>query len=69
MVVYQIAVITGFLCETYLLNGVIPVSKLVAAAIGMVEIKSIFENCNSILGYDLFKQVIQKLGSDNDKQK
>jgi hypothetical protein len=69
LVVYQVAIITGFLCETYLLGGTIPISKLVGAAIGMVEIKSIFENSNSILGYDLLKNVLSKLGSDNDKPK
>lgn len=67
--VYQIAVLSGFLVETYMLNGILPVSKIVASVIGLVELKSILENSDSILGYSLFKSVIAKLGSDNDKLK
>jgi hypothetical protein len=67
IVIYQLAVISGFLVELYILGGgFLPISKIVAAVIGMVELKSILENCDSILGYSLFKSVIKKLGSEND---
>lgn len=69
ILVYQTSVITGFLLETYLLSGIFPVAKLVAGVIGLVEFKSILENGNKILGQDIFKAVLQKLGSDNDKPK
>jgi DNA-binding ferritin-like protein (Dps family) len=69
MTVYQVAVISGFLVETYMLDSFIPVSKIVASVIGLVELKSILENANSILGQDLFKTVLSKLGSDNDSLK
>lgn len=69
MTVYQVAVISGFLVEMYMLDSFIPVSKIVASVIGLVELKSILENANSILGQDLFKTVISKLGSDNDAVK
>lgn len=62
--VYQIAIITGFILETYLLAG-IPVTKLVSSVIGLVEIKSILENLDDIYGGDLFKALLAKLGSDN----
>lgn len=68
IVIYQTAVITGFLLETYLLTGLLPVSKIVASVIGLVEFKSVLENGNIILGDDIFKSVLQKLGSDNDKK-
>lgn len=67
MVIYNIAVISGFLVETYMLENIFPVSKIVASVIGLVELKSILENANSILGQDLFKTVIAKLGSQNDQ--
>ncbi len=67
--VYEIAVICGFLLETYLLSSLVPVSKLVAGVIGLVEFKSILENCNSILGQNLFQTVLSNLGSDNDPTK
>jgi len=67
ILVYQLAIMTGFICETYLIGGLIPISKLVAAVIGSVEIKSIFENCDSINGEPILGKIIKKLGSDNDK--
>ena len=67
ILIYQLAVITGFLCETYLMGGLLPISKLVAGVIGLVEMKSILENCDIINGEPIFKSVLKKLGSDNDK--
>lgn len=69
ILVYQTSVVTGYLLETYMLSSIFPVAKLVAGVIGLVEFKSILENGNKILGQDLFKTVLQKLGSDNDKPK
>ena len=68
IVVYQLAVISGFLLERYLIDGLMPVSKIVAGVIGMVEFKSILENANKIVGGNIFKSVIKMLGSDNDKR-
>jgi hypothetical protein len=66
MLVYQLAIISGFMLETYILDGMLPVAKIVAGVIGMVEFKSILENSNKIVGGDIFKAVLTKLGSDND---
>lgn len=66
MIIYQIAVISGFLIEVYLLQGALPVIKVVAGFIGLVEFKSILENGNTILGTNVFKLLIKKLGSKND---
>lgn len=68
ILVYQAVIITGFLCETYLLKGFIPISQIAAAAIGLVEMTSILENANSINGESIFKKLIERLGSDNDKK-
>jgi DNA-binding ferritin-like protein (Dps family) len=67
--VYNFAVLSGFIIETHMLNEVLPVSKIIASVIGLVELKSILENSNTILGGDLFKMVIARLGSDNDALK
>jgi hypothetical protein len=69
MFIYQLTVICGFMLENYILDGLVPVAKIVAGVIGMVEFKSILENSNHIVGGDLFKIVITKLGSDNDRNK
>lgn len=68
-VIYQLAVISGFLVELYMLESFLPVSKIIASVIGLVELKSILENANHILGQDLFKSVVARLGSENDTLK
>jgi hypothetical protein len=40
----------------------------VAGVIGMVEFKSILENSGHIVGGDVFKLILKKLGSENDPQ-
>lgn len=69
MVVYQIAIISGFVLEVYMLSNFIPVSKVVAGVIGMVEFKSILENASTIAGQDILKMVMDKLGSKNAGKK
>lgn len=64
--VYNLAVISGFLVETYMISDLLPISKLIAGVISMVELKSILENLNVINGTDIFKTVLNSLGSKND---
>ncbi len=68
MLVYQGVVVCGWLLELNILEHLMPVAKIVAGAIGIVEFKSILENANSIVGVNIFQSVIDKLGSDNDKK-
>lgn len=65
-VIYQIAVISAFIVQKYMLADLIPASNIVAGVIGMVELKSVLENASKILGGDVFKIVLEKLGSQND---
>ncbi len=65
LLIYLVAICVGFLVEVYLIDALLPVSKLIAGAIGMVELTSLLENANKILGTDLFKALISKLGSAN----
>lgn len=67
--VYNLAVISGFLVEHYILGDLLPISKLIAGIISLVELKSILENLNVVNGVDIFKSVIEKLGSKNDELK
>jgi phage-related holin len=67
--IYQTAVLTGFLMEKYLLADIVPITKLVAGAIGAVESISIFENLNTLSGNNLFSKILEVLGSVNDKKK
>jgi phage-related holin len=67
--VYQSAILIGFLIEQFMLDGFIPVSKIAAGLISVVEGKSIFENLDSINGSPVFKALVVKLGSVNDIDK
>lgn len=69
MLLFQIAVITGFLLEKYLLGDLLPVSKIVAGIIGATEGTSIFENINKIRGDNVFKVLVDKFGSVNKAEK
>jgi hypothetical protein len=66
LAIYLSAICVGFLVETYMLEGYLAVSKIVAGLIGVVELKSLLENLDSINGSPLFKSLIKKLGSVND---
>lgn len=66
--VYTIAILTAHLAGVFLFAGAIPLVALVAGAIGLVEAKSIFENLSVIQGQNLFKIVVDRLGSQNDKR-
>lgn len=66
---YLTAICLGFLVETYMIEQIIPLSKLISGAIALVEIKSCLENLDSINGSSIFKTIIEKLGSVNDKNK
>jgi hypothetical protein len=63
--VYQSAVITGFLVQTYLLQGFLPIVNIVASLIGLTELTSFYENLNVIKGGNIFKKIIELLGSAN----
>lgn len=65
IVVYELCLLLGYVAEHYLIGDLLPVSKLLAGMVGAVEMKSILENANIIGGVDIFKSLIDKLGSVN----
>lgn len=69
ILVYQLVIMSGFLVETYMVGGVIPISKIAASIIGMTELLSILENAEHIYGQPIFKKLLRMLGSENDKPK
>lgn len=60
MCAFQIAILTAFLMEQYLLVG-IPCVKVIAGLIATAEGKSILENVSIISGVDLVKTLLSKL--------
>lgn len=67
--IYNAAIMLGFLAETYMLDGFLPISKIASSLIALVECKSLYENLDEIRGGNLFKSLIDKLGSVNDEKK
>jgi len=55
---YQAVIICGFLVETYMMGGILPLSKMLASLIGVVEMKSLLENADEIHGSSIIKKVI-----------
>lgn len=64
--IYEISLMVCFLAETFLLDGMLPISKMLAGVIGMVELKSVLESMNFINGGDMFASLLKNLGSKND---
>lgn len=67
--IYNAAIMLGFLTEVYMLDGFLPISKIAAGLISVVEIKSILENLDVLNSSPIFKSLIDKLGSINDTSK
>jgi len=67
MFAYQGVLVTGFFVQTHLLTDFIPVVKIIAGYIALVEFKSLLENASAILGKDIFKELIAQLGSKSNK--
>lgn len=64
--IYTLAIISGLVAQKLLLEDLVPAAKLIAGCIGVVEIKSVLENCQTILGMSLFEAIMSKFGSNND---
>lgn len=60
LVAYQMAIVTAFIMEKYMLDF-IPVVKAVSGLIAITEAKSIFENLKVITGVDFLSLVLEKL--------
>lgn len=66
--VYQIAIMLGFLTEKFLTGDLVPVSKIITSYIGLTELTSVIENLNVISGGSLMQVLVNKLGSVNGQK-
>jgi phage-related holin len=66
--IYEVAVLLGFLAETYMTGAAIPLSKIISAFIALTETTSIIENLNAITGTNLFSSLLTSIGSQNATQ-
>lgn len=63
--IYQVAVLTAFLAQKYLVLEILPICNLVTSLIGLTELKSVLENLDSISGGNFFSSLISKISSKN----
>jgi TctA family transporter len=65
LLVYLAGLCLGHVAQRYLLSDAVPVVKLAAGLIGTVEVKSIFENLDTIGGGGLFASIVARLAPSN----
>lgn len=66
ILLYEVAICLAFLVQQYLTGDLFPASKLVAALIGLTELKSILENLDTISGNGMFRLLLQKVIQSKD---
>lgn len=67
--IYNTAILIGFIVEKFLINDSFPITQIVAGIVGTTESLSIYENLNSISDNKIFSVLVKKLGSANDALK
>ncbi len=60
IVLYELALATSYLVHQYMTGDLLPADKLVAGLIGIVELKSILENMNTINGSPVFAAIVNR---------
>jgi hypothetical protein len=66
LLLYQIAIMSGFLIETFIIAEIIPITKLVATVIAVIEFKSIIESIESVTGKDLWSKIKSIIGRKSE---
>lgn len=67
MCVYQIVVVTLFFFEKHITGDLLPVMKIAASMLSVVEVISILENAGIIIEKPVFRFLIEKLSSKSKK--
>lgn len=65
VLVYEAAICLGFVTQRWLLMDAVPVVNLVAGLVGVVELKSVFENLDAIGGGVGLRSVVARLAPEN----
>ena len=61
ILLYELAILALFLIEKYVIMEEIPLTKIVAGVIAMVELKSIDESFQKIFGFSIYNNLKDKL--------
>lgn len=66
LLLYQVAIISGFLIEHYIITDMIPVSKLISTVIAIIEFKSIIESIEAVTGKSLWDKIKTIVGRKSE---
>jgi len=67
LVVYELAILSAYTAQHWLTGDAFPLMSWAAGTIGLVELKSVLENLNSISGQDVLKSLIDKVTQTQTK--
>lgn len=66
LLLYQLAIMSGFLIETFIISELIPITKLIATVVAIIEFKSIIESIESVTGKDLWSKIKTIIGRKSE---
>ncbi len=66
LLLYQVAIISGFLIEKYVITEMLPVAKLVGTVIAIIEFKSIIESIEAVTKQDIWSRIKALIGRKSD---
>ena len=66
MLLYQLAIVSGFLIEKYIITDILPIAKLIGSVIAIIEFKSIIESIESVTGQNLWTKIKEVIGRKSD---
>lgn len=66
LLLYQLAIMSGFLIETFIISELIPITKLIATVIAIIEFKSIIESIEAVTGKDLWSKIKTIIGRKSE---
>lgn len=66
LLLYQLAIISGFLIEKYVLTEILPIAKLIGTVIAIIEFKSIIESIEAVTKQDIWSRIKTIIGRKSD---
>jgi len=66
LLLYQLAIISSFLIEKYVITEMLPIAKLVGTVIAIIEFKSIIESIEAVTKQDIWSRIKALIGRKSD---
>jgi TctA family transporter len=66
LLIYEVAILLGFLTQQYMTGPSVPVSNIIAGLVGVTELTSCLENLNTISDGGILKIILDKISSAKD---